>query len=131
MGEYAVLGVIYLTKKQDRKIYFVREIAQTWDLPESFLAKIFQKLSKSGILASHRGSGGGFSLARPPEKISLKEVLEAVQGPIALNWCMLHQGQCGKFTQCALEKVFSVAQEKVIEVLERTTLAALATGMKL
>lgn len=131
MGEYALLGLIYLTKSDNKKISFVREIADKWDLPESFLAKIFQRLSKSGILASYRGSGGGFSLARRPEEVNLKEVLEAVQGPIALNWCTLHPAQCEKFSQCALEKVFCVAQQRIIEIFEKTTLAELAAGTKL
>lgn len=124
-GEYGVLGVAYIAQ-QDKEICFIREIAEAWDMPESFLAKILQKLAKVGILNSHKGNMGGFSLARPAEEISIKEIIEAVQGPIIINWCELNEDLCGRFENCLLERIVQEATTKVREVFSDYSVADLA-----
>ena len=83
MSEYAVLGLLFLVQ-QDGRVVYTREVSEHLDLPTSFLAKAFQKLSRAGILKSHRGSGGGFSLVRPADEISLAEILEGIQDNTAI-----------------------------------------------
>lgn len=124
-GEYGILGLAYIAQ-QDKEICFIREIAEAWDLPESFLAKILQKLAKVGILHSHKGSMGGFSLARPAEEITLKEIIEAVQGPIIINWCEVSEELCDRFENCLLERIVQEATAKVREVFSEYTVADLA-----
>jgi Rrf2 family protein len=124
-GEYGVLGIAYIAQ-QDKDICFIREIAEAWDLPESFLAKILQKLAKAGILNSHKGNMGGFSLARPAEEISIGEIIESVQGPIIINWCELDEGVCHRFEDCLLERIVHEATMKVREVFSDYTVADLA-----
>ena len=69
-ADYALRGVLYLSMKPKDSLSIISEIAEEMDIPEGFLARIFQILAKSGIIRSHRGKRGGFSLSRPPEKDS-------------------------------------------------------------
>jgi Rrf2 family iron-sulfur cluster assembly transcriptional regulator len=124
-GEYGILGAAYIAQ-QEKEICFIREISEAWDLPESFLAKILQKLAKAGILHSHKGNMGGFSLSRPAEDISLKEVIEALQGPIIINWCEVSEDLCERFENCLLERIVNEATVKVREVFSEYSIADLA-----
>jgi Rrf2 family protein len=85
--EYGMFGVLYLADADRSKVIPLSEISQAQDIPEKFLAKIFQSLSKAGIVRSHRGVRGGFTLAKSPDQISMKEVLETIQGPYHLMKC--------------------------------------------
>ena len=69
-------------------------------IPEKFLAKILQRLSKAGLLRSIRGSNGGFSLRKPAGKITMLEVIEALEGPVAINRCLLRKGECAEDQVC-------------------------------
>ena len=125
--DYGARGVIYLAKLPPSAVVLVGEIAQAEGLPESYLAKIFQDLSKQGIIHSHRGAKGGFSLARPPAEITLREVVEAIEGPIALCRCLSPWEGCERQDDCALFPVMAQVQEELLQMLSRTTVQDLAT----
>src|SRR4051794_7418445 len=91
-GEYAIRGIIFLAQQPEGKVAFVSEIAEATEVPQSFLAKIFQSFAKLGLVNSYRGTGGGFIIGRRPELITLREVVEAVEGPIMPNRCLTSQG---------------------------------------
>jgi len=127
-ADYGARGMIRLAQDAPDRVMLVSEIATREGLPESYLAKIFQELARNGIVRSHRGAGGGFSLARPPADITLRQIVEAIEGPIALNTC-LERGQtdaCERMAVCPLYPVFRQAQEQLLTTLESTTLAQLA-----
>lgn len=96
------------------------------EMPPSFLGKIFQSLAKAGIVKSARGSGGGFSLARPPADISALDIIEAVEGPIALQRCLDLEEGCEHSRGCALCGLLMEAQDRIKEVFGRTSLSELA-----
>jgi Rrf2 family protein len=131
-GDYAMRGLIYLARQPRGNVVLVSEIAQAMYVPESFLAKIFQSLAKAGLVRSHRGYGGGYSLNRAAAAITLLEVIECVEGPIVLNDCTdphaavdgdgLHD--CTE--SCVAQSVWQEAQEAVREILEAKTMAELA-----
>jgi Rrf2 family iron-sulfur cluster assembly transcriptional regulator len=126
-ADYGARGVIRLARAPQGQIMLVSEIAAREGLPESYLAKIFQELARSGIVRSHRGAGGGFSLARPAEAITLRQIVEAIQGPLALNTC-LDAGAanaCDQVATCALYPVLQRAQQQLVSILDETTLAEL------
>jgi Rrf2 family protein len=100
----------------------VNEVSKAQRIPETYLAKSFQRLSKTGLLKSTRGLNGGFSLGKPAKDITMKQVIEVLEGPIAINRCLLRQGECDEEESCPLHEVFEEAQEKFLEVLDRTTL---------
>ena len=125
-GEYAVRGVIYLSQQLPGKICLISEIAEATGAPQTFLAKIFQNFAKIGIVNSFRGTGGGFTLGRSPAKITLREVVEAVEGPIVPNRCLVGSGSCEREAQCNVHPVWRQVQMQVVDILDSVTFDALA-----
>jgi Rrf2 family protein len=126
-GDYGIFGVIYLAKQPKGKIVSLAEVAKEEKLPEKFLAKIFQNLARSGLVTSHRGARGGFSLARPANQITVKELLESIQGPIHFTRCLSELGDCDRKEICQLRKLWEKSQEYSIKLLTQHTLADLVT----
>jgi Rrf2 family protein len=122
---YGVFGMIYLAKQPQGKIVSLSEISKAENLPEKFLAKIFQALARAGLLRSHRGARGGFSLARPANKITVKELLESIQGPIYFAKCLSEMEDCDKKDICKLLKLWKKAQDYAAKILTQNTLADL------
>jgi len=128
-GEYAIIGLLYLAKQPAGRMVMIDEISEAEDIPKSFLAKIFQSLAKTGFVSSHRGAGGGFSLAKAATEITLLQVLQCVEGVFALQKCVSDEPECvvsnTRMSTCTLCAVFTEAQNRVNEVFARTTLADL------
>lgn len=120
-GEYAVRAVLYLAAHEDR-VSLIHEISEAQDVPKSYLSKIMQSLTRAGIVKSRRGAKGGFFLARPAVSITLRETIEAVEGPIHLNVCLIRKGECPKDEGCPVHPVWREAQKKLFEVLEGKTM---------
>lgn len=121
--DYALRAAIYLAAQDPEKNCPTAEIAENQRVPRKFLEKIIQDLIRSGLLKSRRGPNGGYSLARPPHEISFRDVIEAAEGPIALNVCMDQHLSCDLLPQCAMLGVWTEVQRKVVDVFTRTTLA--------
>jgi Rrf2 family protein len=125
-GEYTIRAMLHLAAKPQGTIAQIYDIAQQWDIPENFLRKIVQLLTKSNLVLSHRGVGGGIELAKPAEEITLLEVIEAAEGKLALNKCLIHAGFCPHDSWCAVHLVWGEVQEAMKEILRRHSLAELA-----
>ncbi len=125
-GDYAIRGIVYLASQPPNKISLLSEIAAAVDVPQTFLAKIFQQFSKTGIVKSFRGTGGGFMLANPPEKITLLQIVETVEGTIIPNRCVLRPGECERDSFCTVHPVWVKIQHQVREILQNVTLKELA-----
>lgn len=129
-GEYAIRGVVYLAQLPQGKVALISEIAAAVDVPQMFLAKILQSFAKIGIVNSFRGAGGGFMLGRPASQITLREVVEAVEGPIMPNRCLLGSGVCERDATCGVHPVWRQVQQRVVDVLDGVTIEDLATPHK-
>ena len=125
-GEYAIRGIVHLARQPRGKITLLSEIAETAEVPQTFLAKIFQNFVKLGFVSSYRGTGGGFALARPASAITLREVVEAVEGPLAPNRCLTEEGECDRSASCAVHTVWRRVQEQVVGILDGVTIEDLA-----
>lgn len=123
--EYGVFGVLYLAEINSSRIVPLSEISRAKEIPEKFLAKIFQSLSRSGVIRSHRGVRGGFTLGRPADEITLKEVLETIQGPYHLMRCTEDKNACTKdnVDYCAVREVLVMAEQRLTSVFSEFTLA--------
>ena len=121
-GEYAIRGIVYLAAQPQDQVCLLSDIAAAVDVPQTFLAKIFQQFSKIGLVRSFRGTGGGFLLGRAPEKVTLLEVVEAIEGPIAPNRCVAGDDTCARNSSCTVHPVWSRVQSEVREILSRVTL---------
>ena len=120
---YGLEGILYLAAQGKDEPAFVREISRATAIPETFLAKIFQRLASKGLIRSRRGFRGGFSLARPAGRITLREIVEALEGPIALDRCLDHRGDGVRRGSSRARRIFDQVQRRVALVLEQTTLA--------
>lgn len=127
-GDYAIRGMVCLAMKPLDRVSLISEMAVEVDVSQALLAKIFQNMSKLGLVKSYRGAGGGFILGRPADDISLLEIVEAVEGPIVLNRCLLRPGICDRDTECTVHPVWRNVQEKMREILGSVTLQHLAGG---
>ena len=123
--EYACLTMLYLAKQPPGKISFTAEIAEAEHIPASFLVKVVPRLVKAGLVISRRGSSGGLELARDPAGITLREMVEAMEGEIATNLCTSAQPyECFR-SGCALKSAFGQAQRVYLEALEGINLGTL------
>jgi Rrf2 family iron-sulfur cluster assembly transcriptional regulator len=125
-ADYGLQGMIHLARLPLGDVALVKDVATERDLPESYLAKIFQDLSRSGLMVSHRGAKGGFSLARDPAEINLRQVIEAIEGPICLLPCLDPRQHCDKVTTCALYETMDSVQRALLARLETISLQSLA-----
>ena len=125
-GEYAIRGIIYLAQQPPGKMALISEIAAAAGVPQTFLAKIFQSFSKLGFVNSYRGTGGGFTLARPASRITLRQVVEAVEGPILPNRCLISGTECDREDQCMVHPVWRKVQTQVVQLLDSVTIEELA-----
>ena len=123
--EYGTLGVLYLAEKNSSSVTPLSEISVAKNIPEKFLAKIFQSLSKSGIVRSHRGVRGGFTLAKDPNQVSVKDILESIQGPYHLCKCIPDKSACSQSEACALRDLIVMAEDQLTSVFSNHTLADL------
>jgi Rrf2 family protein len=123
--DYAMRCVLYLSGQPD-KIIMVDEIAREMATPKSFLAKILQRLVKAGVVRSFRGVKGGFQLNRAPGDISLLNVIEAIEGVVALNACALDSSVCEFSNTCGVHTVWVTLRIEFNELLRKHNFAEIA-----
>src|SRR5881628_3509241 len=86
-ADYALMAMKHLASDAPHGAASAREIAERYDIPLELLAKVLQQLTRHGLLASHMGIHGGYHLARPTAAISVAEIIEAIDGPLAITAC--------------------------------------------
>jgi Rrf2 family protein len=123
--DYGLRAVIYLSAQDPEKCCSIATIAEKQGIPKKFLEKIIQDLLRSGLIKSKRGPCGGYALARLPHQISFQDVIQAIEGPIAVNACLDEHVSCDQLPLCAMVGVWSEVQRRIVEVFARTTLADL------
>ncbi len=121
--EYAIRGLQELARRNGDAPVQLKRIASACQVSEAFLAKIFQMLAQAGVVKSHRGVKGGFSLGRAPKDITLREVVEICEGGIALNHCLRKVDPCQDAETCNIAQVWRDAQEALTGALDKTTVA--------
>ena len=125
--DYALAALVPLAEREGQ-VLSVSHLAREARLPETFLRKVLQRLSQRGVVRSHPGPRGGFSLAKDPKKLNLLELLQALQGPIVLNRCLLGKKSCPRMSGCALTKNWRKLQKKFATFFTEVTFAELARG---
>ena len=124
--DYALRAVIHLALRDDHRPSSVAEIAARESIPKKFLEKIIQDLIHHGLVRSTRGAQGGYTLARAPEMVTFKDVIEAIEGPVSVNVCVGENGEasdCTMFPHCGMLWVWQEAQKRVMDLFAKTTLA--------
>jgi len=122
-ADYALRAMLYLANHDPEKNAATSDIARIQHIPASFLAKIISQLSIAGLIKTFRGASGGVAMARTPDKISLLEVVEAIDGPIALNECTGNVGACSFGDDCPLRPLWCETQAELVNKLKATNFA--------
>lgn len=128
-AELAIRGVLVLADKYGGGPVTLANICKTRDLSKQYLVKIFASLARAGLIQPVRGKKGGYLLARSPGKIAVLEVIEAVEGPLALNFCQHSPPQCDR-EDCPLRKVWADLQKIVKKKLSAVTLGDCVSPVK-
>jgi Rrf2 family protein len=124
-SDYGLRAVCELAKHYEQSPVSITDIASAQGIPDPFLEKIMQELKAAGLIRATHGRGGGYSLKNAPEKISTKEVIEALEGPVALVHCLDPSLQCMIEEGCPTSDFWSVINLKFQQALGETSLADL------
>ncbi|MCH8024053.1 MAG: Rrf2 family transcriptional regulator [Candidatus Marinimicrobia bacterium] len=126
-------AVIYLAAHADVAPILQRTIAQDLGIPNHFLGKILQQLTRHNIIRSQKGKGGGFTLIRPPAEISLYTIIRIIDGKSLLNQCIIGFPACGDSYPCPVHEQWKIAKANILHMLTDTTVADLSAtvGIKL
>ena len=128
--EYAIRGVSELAARNVGGTVLLDELVAGTGLPRDFVAKIFQKLVRAGVLRSAKGRNGGFALARPAHEISLMEIVEAVEGPQLMDACVVGLERCNDHMPCAQHDLYKPIRQRLTDYLRTTTLADMAASLR-
>ena len=126
-ADYAIRALLRLSEAENGSVIQTKEIASAEGIPEKYLPTIMRTLARAGLVRTMRGNQGGVLLAREPSKINLREVIEAIEEPIVLNRCLREDGDCDREEFCPVHPVWDRIQKTLVDRLESTTFADLAT----
>ena len=128
-AEYAVRAFIHMATLAPGEYAMVKNIAAEAGIPTPFLAKILQEQARDGFLRSSKGPRGGFRLSLPPEEISLRRIVDAVDGAGRYQRCIGGSPECNDRAPCGLHDSWKVLRSRIIEYLEDTSVADLAKAL--
>jgi FeS assembly SUF system regulator len=125
LTDYGTVVLAHMARAPDAR-HRASELALATHLGEATVRKLLKLLTRGGIVVSQRGAGGGYTLARPPDRISAVEVIDALEGPVALTECSGEHHSCEHERGCALEHNWQQINRAVREALRAISLAELA-----
>ena len=116
-AELGVRGMVYLAKQYRNGPIPMATICREQELPRQYMLKIFAALSRAGFVRTSRGKGGGFVLAQPPSEISILDIMQAVEGPLSLNFCQSEPSQCHHDKDCLVRPLWDDLQDTAFKKL--------------
>jgi len=126
--DYALQIMVELASHYGDGLLSARRLADARGISYDLTCKLLQRLHKAGLLKSTMGARGGWSLAKPPSRISVKRVIDIIQGPLSLNQCVLGVKSCPAQPGCPVSRKLVVLQRQIDEYFAGITLAELATA---
>ena len=133
--KYGLHALLHLAKRYPQGAVLITDLAQEENIPKKFLETILLDLKKSGLLHSKKGKGGGYSLARPPEKILLGQVIRILEGPLAPVSCVSQTAyhrcaECPDEKLCGIRLVMKEVRDAIANILDKTSLSDVLNGVK-
>ena len=129
--DYGLMAIGCLAEHEGKRLVTTKAIADQCHIPMELLAKILQRLAKHGLIQSHNGSHGGYSLAKELSRITVGEVIEAIEGPFAIAACYRDHGvgACDQLSHCTIRRPLGQVQADIAALLSRMTLNAIYAPM--
>lgn len=128
LADYGIVIATQLARHPDRQ-QNAPEIAQATSIPQPMASKVLKVLARADILASHRGAKGGYGLARPAVSITVADVVEALDGPIALTTCLDEANDCGIEALCPARANWQRVNDAIRDALGRVTIQEMTQGI--
>jgi Rrf2 family protein len=128
-ADYALMAMKHLAVRGDQGSSSAREIAEQYNIPIELMAKVLQRLVRRGLLVSHQGTRGGYQLARRPAQISVADVIQAIEGPVAVTACRTDDGECEQFSKCNVRDPLFKVRDRILAALGECTIAELASDI--
>jgi FeS assembly SUF system regulator len=122
LTDYATVVLTVLAEQAER-VHSAAELAERSRVEPATVAKVLKLLAQAGLVESFRGTHGGYRLARPPECIPLAAIVEALEGPLGMTTCSVHDGECGIESHCGVRAGWQRINDVIVDALARTTLA--------
>jgi Rrf2 family protein len=121
--DYGLMAIRRLAEIPGGSFLSARELATEHRIPPALMAKLLQRLARKGLVASHHGTKGGYQIARPPATITLRDVVEAIEGPLCFTECLdPAKADCPQQESCTVRGPLRSVQGQIVEILARTTL---------
>jgi len=127
-ADYAVRVMICLETLPEEQRALLPDLARLTGAPESFLSKVLQSLARAELICSRRGKAGGFAILASGRSATLRQVIEAIDGPICLNLCLNAGKACDRKSTCPAHLVWARAQRAMLDVLMSITVSAMAAS---
>ena len=125
-ADYALIAMKHLAQKAGAQSTSAREIAEQYDIPIELLAKVLQRLVRTGLLVSTQGTRGGYMLSRPPKAISVVDVVQAIDGPFTVTACSTENSGCDQYSKCSVRDPLWQIRERIAAALATVSVAELA-----
>jgi Rrf2 family protein len=126
-ADYALIAMKHLALRTDGPSSSAREIAEAYDIPVELLAKVLQRLVRRGLLVSQHGTRGGYALSRPAAQISVADVIQAVDGPLAVTACSTDGEQCEQYSKCNVRDPLWRIKDRILSALATCSVFEIAT----
>jgi Rrf2 family protein len=127
-ADYAIRSMLFIASFPEDRAVLGGEVSEAGQIPRSFTAKILRRLVRAGLLKSSRGVSGGFKLARPAAEICLLDVVQAIEGPLAVTRCALDAARCDQTSNCPAHGVWAAVQAQIMQTLSAATLEELVSA---
>ena len=129
-ADYALMAMKHLARKTDSAASTsAREIAEQYDIPIELMAKVLQRLARSGLLTSHQGTRGGYTLSKPTPSISVADIIQAIDGPLTVTACSSQDEACEQFTKCNVRDPLWRIKDRILSSLAECSLQEISTDM--
>ena len=125
-ADYGLMALKYLAEHPESPAQSAKDIADAYGIPAQLLAKILQRLTKTGLLRSHAGMNGGYALSRDAREISAFEVIHAIDGPLFITSCTKGAHGCELTTNCTIKEPLARVNDTIVGVIPRLHLFDLA-----
>jgi Rrf2 family protein len=126
-ADYGVRVMVHLANLAANERALLPALAEATGAPVSFLSKVLQRLARAKLIRSWRGPAGGFGISSGGRGASMRDVIEAIDGPMCLNVCLASGNSCGRKAWCPAHPVWREAQEAMLKVLSKALIADLAS----
>jgi Rrf2 family protein len=126
-ADYALIAMKHLALRGPDGSASAREIAEQYDIPLELMAKVLQRLARRGLLTSHQGTRGGYHLSRVPERISVADVIQAIDGPVTVTACSVEDERCDQYAKCNVRDPLWRVRARILTALGDCSIAELAS----